>query len=216
VYLNSAKYLKVGQSVWVDRPFANGVINGMYSFHASASAFMEFWNNTVWKRHSGQAPKLSHHQVWQAFVQESIHSIASLSGLNLELEDGLSIHAVTKQAFGILGERGIIRSAEVHECSECTHEYKERSDRLGFYADDATVGMDEHAGPMLPQIQGQGGPPMGGDDAEMVDILERAGNSKAKVRMVVLDGIVMGPNVSFQCLYLRYFLLIFYLVLFLS
>jgi hypothetical protein len=46
VYLNSAKFLKVGQSLWVDRLFSNGVMNGMYSFHASAAAYTEFWNNT--------------------------------------------------------------------------------------------------------------------------------------------------------------------------
>ena len=45
-YLNSAKYLKVGQTVWVDRIFSNAVLNGMYSFHASAAAYMEFWNNS--------------------------------------------------------------------------------------------------------------------------------------------------------------------------
>src|ERR1700683_3742959 len=39
VYLNNAKYLKVGQSVWVDRVFSGGVINGIYHFHASSSAF---------------------------------------------------------------------------------------------------------------------------------------------------------------------------------
>ena len=45
-YLNSAKYLKIGQSVWVDRIFSGGVINGIYNFHASPSAFAEFWNDT--------------------------------------------------------------------------------------------------------------------------------------------------------------------------
>jgi len=45
-YLNNAKSLKVGQSVWIDCVFSEGVINGMYHFHASASAFAEFWNIT--------------------------------------------------------------------------------------------------------------------------------------------------------------------------
>ena len=58
---------------------------------------------------------------------------------------------MTKQAFAIFGERGIIRSAEGHECSGCTYEYKERSDQLGFYDEDATVGMDKHTGPILPK-----------------------------------------------------------------
>ena len=35
VYLNYAKYLKVGHSVWVDRAFFNAVVNAIYSFHAS-------------------------------------------------------------------------------------------------------------------------------------------------------------------------------------
>jgi hypothetical protein len=46
VYLNSAIYIKIGQSLWVDRVFSNAVVNGMYSFHGSASAYMEYWNNS--------------------------------------------------------------------------------------------------------------------------------------------------------------------------
>jgi CxC5 like cysteine cluster associated with KDZ transposases len=72
VYLNSAKFLKVGQSLWVDQLFSNGVINGMYSFHGSAAAYMEFWNNSFWKPQNVTCQKISHHQVWQAFVQESV------------------------------------------------------------------------------------------------------------------------------------------------
>ena len=58
-YLNNAKYLKVGQSVWVDHVFSTGVINGMYQFHASASAFAEFWNDTFWSTQKVKARKLS-------------------------------------------------------------------------------------------------------------------------------------------------------------
>ena len=68
IYLNSAKYLKVGQSIWVDRVFSNAVVNGMYSFHASASAYREYWNNSFGVDKSF---KLSHHHIWQAFIQES-------------------------------------------------------------------------------------------------------------------------------------------------
>jgi len=46
VYLNNAKYLKIGQALWVDRIFMRGVINGMYSFHASAAAYTEYWTNS--------------------------------------------------------------------------------------------------------------------------------------------------------------------------
>ena len=46
VYMNSAKYLKVGRNIWVDRIFSKAVLNGMYSFHASAAAYAEFWSNS--------------------------------------------------------------------------------------------------------------------------------------------------------------------------
>ena len=85
VYLNSAKYLKVGQSLWVERAFSNMVLNAMYSFHAPASAFMEFWNNSSWSIHGGNAKKITRCQVWQSFVQESICSIAAVSNINVEL-----------------------------------------------------------------------------------------------------------------------------------
>ncbi len=43
-YLNSAKYIKIGRSIWVDQSFSTAVVNGMYSFHASAAAYTEYWN----------------------------------------------------------------------------------------------------------------------------------------------------------------------------
>lgn len=56
VYLNSAKYFKVGQALWVDRLFSNAIMNAMYSFHASAAAYMEFWNNSFWMSHAEKSP----------------------------------------------------------------------------------------------------------------------------------------------------------------
>ena len=44
--LNSAKYMKIGHHIWVDRSFSAAIVNGMYSFHASAAAYTEYWNNT--------------------------------------------------------------------------------------------------------------------------------------------------------------------------
>ncbi|KAF9049684.1 hypothetical protein BJ165DRAFT_1401563 [Panaeolus papilionaceus] len=43
-YLNSAQYLKLGQSVWCDHTYSNAVVTGIYSFHASAAAYTQFWN----------------------------------------------------------------------------------------------------------------------------------------------------------------------------
>ena len=63
LYLSNAKYLKVGQSVWVDHVFSGGVINGIYHFHASSSAFAEFWNDTFWSSQKTQSRKISRRQV---------------------------------------------------------------------------------------------------------------------------------------------------------
>ena len=42
VYLNSAKYLKIGKALWVDHLFSTSAINAMYNFHASTSAYAEY------------------------------------------------------------------------------------------------------------------------------------------------------------------------------
>lgn len=195
VYLSKARYLKVGQALWVDRVFAGGVVNGMYSFHASASAYTEYWNNSF-SSHAENAVKISHWQTWQAFVQETIRSIAASSNIDVELQDGLAIEDVTKEAFELLGENGIIRPADQHACPECTQPYRRTSDRMPNIDPAAVVGVDENrrvprlvegadlTNPGLPdQTQAQSST----DDEMDID--------DASVNMVVVDGIVMGPNV---------------------
>ena len=44
VYLNSATYVKIGQSIWVDRLFTSAVMSGIYNFHASPATYAQFWN----------------------------------------------------------------------------------------------------------------------------------------------------------------------------
>jgi hypothetical protein len=170
--LNSAKYLKVGQNLWVDRLFSNGVVNGMYSFHASAAAYKEYWNDSFWKQQSNQVKPISRRQVWQAFTQETIRSIAAASNYDLILSDNLNIDEVTKEAFFILGNNGLITAANNHSCSECTHEYKRTAD---------TLPGENGAHQANIQI------PSTSDDDMEVD--------KAMITMAVLDGIVMGPTV---------------------
>ena len=70
VYLNSAKYLKVGQSVWVDRVFSSAVVNAMYSFHASAAAYTEFWNHSYACLNPESSYLVSCRIIWMAFVKE--------------------------------------------------------------------------------------------------------------------------------------------------
>ena len=196
-YLNSAKYLKVGQTVWVDRIFSNSVLNGMYSFHASASAYMEFWNNSFGTVNAQCSVKITRRQIWQAFVQESIRTISATSGLNLELKDGLPINDVTTEAFSVLGEAGMIRAADKHTCSECTQEYKAKADLIINEDPAAIVGVDENQ--RVPQLAEEHIPQISVEDtdtsirspsADEMDV------DHAPVKMVVVDGIVMGTTVS--------------------
>jgi hypothetical protein len=168
LYSNNARYLKVGQNLWVDRSFSKAVMNGMFSFHASTQAYTQFWNNsfgsTITSRH-----------IWQAFVQESIRTLATKSSHSFELLDNMPIAEVTGKAFDILGHNGSIHAAIHHSCLECSHPYKESA-----IIDPTAVPMDVDA---------------------------------ADVKMVVLDGIVMGPTVSFKYFNLNYYKHIIYIAL---
>ena len=192
VYLNSAKYLKIGQSVWVDRAFSRGVLNGIYSFHASVSAYAEYWNDSVWKHQSVNFKGITRRQIWQAFVQESIRTIAPAYGTDLTLQDGLAIDEVTKEAFEHLGQNGIILPARGHHCSECTHPYKRTSDLRASDDPAATLGVDEdHDVPALQNTNTSAGQ-SSSDGSERMEV----DNPVAKdVTMCVVDGIVFGPPV---------------------
>jgi hypothetical protein len=192
VYLKSAKYLKVGQSLWVDRNFSSGVLNGTYTFHASVSAYAEFWNNSFHANQQTRFKGVTRCQIWQAFVQETIRTITSASGVDLILRDGLMIDDVVTEAFEILGSNGIIAAAGDHSCSECTQEYKESTDIIAA----AGGGLADE--------------PMQDESVEGLDELggatERMAADRSIVTMAVLDGIVMGPAVCLTVLYLKFFL----------
>ena len=220
-FLNSAKYLKVGQSVWVDRVFSNSVLAGIYHFHASANAYTAFWNASFWENQKSVANPITCRQIWQTFIQESICSVAALSQLNISLHDQLSISQLAHGAFNILGENGIIRAANQHAWSECVQPYKIHADfitgqfmilvyRLNiliiliFIGDDpaAIVGLDE--GQTVPVLHGIGAE-LAAQDAERARELAREAalhsdsnddmEEDGEVSMVVVDGIVMGPTV---------------------
>ena len=169
VYLNSARYIKVGQNTWVDREFSNSVLNGVYSFHASAAAYTEYWNNSF-----GTAEvRITRRQVWQAFVQESIRTISAVSNLDLELKDGLGIEDVTTEAFSQLGDNGFIRAAQEHACSECTQAYKQTADIIP----NVNVAVSENQ-----------------NTSESQELASNMDLDHAPVKMIVMDGIVMGPT----------------------
>lgn len=188
VYINSAKYLKIGQSIWSDRGFATAAINAMYNFHASASSFAEYWNNTYGTKETS----ITRAHAWQAFVQQSVRTIAEESGIDAELDDGLNIKEVTTQAFSLLGEDGIIRASEEHACDECTQKRKDTSDVV-FNNPAAVVGVDA-TDDNIPALEG---PPEGIEvDAPQVSSDDEMDTDDIpNIKMVVLDGIVMGPQV---------------------
>jgi hypothetical protein len=200
LYLNSATYLKVGQGIWVDRIFSRAVVNGTYSFHASSSAFAQFWNDTFWSAQETHSRKISQRQIWHAFVQETVRSVAQSSGQALELSDGLPIDEVTKHAFITLGEEGVIRSAEDHFCSECTHDYKKTADRITGDDPAALLGVDEnHTVPVLTgdnadlAVQDAAQARLNAENAMDVD-RSLSPSEDTALKLVVLDGIVMGPT----------------------
>ena len=85
--------------MWVDHVFSGRVINGIYHFHASSSAFAEFWNDTFWSSQETQSRKISQRQIWHTFVQESMRMVAKSSGVTVEMENDIPIAQVTKKAF---------------------------------------------------------------------------------------------------------------------
>jgi hypothetical protein len=181
-------YLKVGQKVWVNCTFSKAVLNEMYNFHVSTSAFMEFWNMFF-----ASSQILSHHHIWQAFVQESICQLAKSSEMELELPDNLPIDEVTQQAYAILGENGVIRCADGHACKECTHDYKTTADTIDGVQDSAAlVDVDERQA--VPAFTGTREIlDIGKESDNRMDIDDTSESSKdvvkASVHMVVLDDI---------------------------
>jgi hypothetical protein len=188
VYINTAKYLKAGRDLWVDRVFSQGVIQGMYSFHASAAAYMDYWNQSFW---TSQRRKLSRRQVWNIFVQESIRLIGGDSNRTLVLPADMGLNEVTREAYTYLGDSGIVRLANEHACSECTHTYKQRADLIINLDPAAVVGRDE--GRTVPQLVGDHATTSANELSQAPRNRSEAA-SNAPVTMVVMDGVVMGPT----------------------
>ncbi|KAF8872623.1 hypothetical protein BD779DRAFT_1477443 [Infundibulicybe gibba] len=129
-------------------------------------------------------------QIWQAFVQESIRSIGSVSKINLELGDQLSIDEVTLEAFSILGQKGQIRPAHGHECAECTQPYKAQSEFIAQQDPAATVEDEIQHVPVLKS----GSSILAESPEDNMDVDADMDVDYAAVKMVVMDGIVMGPT----------------------
>ena len=120
----------------------------------------------------------------------------------MEIQDGLAIDEVTKEAFEILGENGIIRVADQHACAECTQPYKRTADRITGDDPAAMVNNDESR--VVPPLVGVGAD-LAARDAIIAQ--ENARNQvlaetdqnmdidHPPVTMIVVDGICAGPLV---------------------
>ena len=190
-YLNDALYLKVGQSTYVDRIFSNAVLNGIYSFHASTAAYAEFWTNSFGEAHSVKVPRC---QIWQTFIQESIRSISDELGIPFDSASNPSIADLTHRAYDLLGENGGIRPSDGHPCSECTQDYKPTADYAAQNDDPAALLGIDGDGPVPALV----GPPLPGGNPGNAHIPNQEPNPapatvNSPVKMIVMDGIVMGP-----------------------
>jgi hypothetical protein len=207
-YLNSARFLKIGQSMWVDRNFTHSVLSGMYNFQASASAYMQFWNDCTSITDSKVQVNWCH--IWQAFVQESIRTIASVNNENLELPEKLPFEELAKQAFAKLGNGGIIGPGKEHSCSKCCQPYKATADFMANEDPAAVIGADENSA--VPVLTGEYTDVSARETASEREATRvranEINNSNANAMdvdddddddddctMIVLDGIVMGPQV---------------------
>ena len=185
-YLNDAQYLKIGQSTYVDCVFSKAVLNGIYSFHASTAAYAEFWTNSFGK---SCAVKLPRRHVWQTFIQESIRTVSNVLDITFETNDNLTIAELTHKAYSVLGENGGIRLSNGHACSECTQDYKATANFVPQNNDPAALlGVDENR--IVPALANE--------NAEIAIVPDETMNAippiaDAPVKMVVMDGVVMGP-----------------------
>lgn len=107
---------------------------------------------------------------------------------------------MTKEAYNQLGEQGVIRSAENHFCAECTHDFKHTADIITADDPAAVIGIDENCD--VPALTGNGAELAVQDAAQArynaqhaMDIDQSSSPIEASpVKLVVLDGVVMGPT----------------------
>lgn len=110
---------------------------------------------------------LSRRHIWKAFVQESIRTLAEINHKDLETADKINTQSLVEEAYNSLGNQGVINVAPNHECSECSQPYKAISD-LNDFENNPNAAAEINANAI--------------------------NNDYAPVKMVVLDGIVMGPT----------------------
>lgn len=95
-YINGARYLKIGQSVWADRKFTSSVMQATYTFHGSANTYMQYWNRSF--SNTGHIKKLlSRRHIWEALTQESIRMISASLKSDFTIPSAMGNRAVLEQ-----------------------------------------------------------------------------------------------------------------------
>ncbi|TFK58063.1 hypothetical protein BDN72DRAFT_738364, partial [Pluteus cervinus] len=165
----------------------------MVEFHASTSAYVSFCNNVFWRSQTTELSDIGYRHIWQAFIAESVRTIATKSQVDFEVDHNLSIDQVTEQAFELLGENGKIQAAEGHACSECTHPYKDTADRITANQPNSTnlVGMNDDVEAPEPPSPEHTDAPLPSTSAVPAS---NDNSLAAPVKMVVVDGICVGPK----------------------
>ena len=102
----------------------------------------------------------------------------------------MEIDEVTKEAFDILGENGLIRAADQHSCLQCAQKYKATSD-ININADPTAVAGIDNVPVVLPMVNSNA-------ESSTSNVAPRENQQTevepALVKLVVMDGIVMGPQ----------------------
>ncbi|KAH6918847.1 hypothetical protein BKA70DRAFT_1416842 [Coprinopsis sp. MPI-PUGE-AT-0042] len=148
-FINDAPYLKIGNSRWGDRVFTQSVCHAIYSFHASAQAFTEYFNNSYSCTPSSFASLqststlISHRHSWQAFMQESLRMVSGAAGHLLTVALKTSVDLLAKRAYTVLGQGGKLSNAQDHACIDCTQPWRSdaKGDPYAMEEEDAWVNM---------------------------------------------------------------------------
>ena len=113
--------------------------------------------------------------------------------MEISLRDNLAIDEITKEAFLILGENRVIRAADQHACSECTHDYIGTTyDNTPTAGSAAVVGVDEDVEQTHQQTTGSGSSHIGSRSTSTSE--DGMDVDRVVVKMVVVDGLCFGPQ----------------------
>jgi hypothetical protein len=125
----------------------------------------------------------------------------------LELPENLNIEEVTQQAFEKLGNGGIIEPGKEHSCSKCCQPYKATADFMSNDDPAAIIGADENS--TVPVLTGEYANLSAQETTRVRQAAQLRANNlnnpdpnamdvsddDADCSMIILDGVVMGPQV---------------------